>query len=148
MHVRIILVASSTEATNAALALKLGAAGIFLKSDQPGRLLQAIRTAAVGDIWIDRRVLKSLADRIADQSEPDARRFHGVSDTRQQKVLLGILGGLSNRRIGEDIGLSESSVKAVVQKLFARAGVKNRSQLVRAALDGSFASPELRRSSD
>lgn len=52
-------------------------------------------------------------------------------------MLLGILGGLTNRKIGDNMGLSGSSVKYVVQRLFGKAGVKTRSQLVRVALEGS-----------
>ena len=53
-------------------------------------------------------------------------------------MLLGILGGLTNRKIGDNMGLTESSVKNVVQQLFRKAGVKTRSQLVRVALEGSL----------
>jgi hypothetical protein len=53
-------------------------------------------------------------------------------------VLLGILGGLTNRKIGDNMGLTESSVKNVVQQLFRKAGVKTRGQLVRVALEGSL----------
>jgi alpha-L-fucosidase len=48
------------------------------------------------------------------------------------------LGGLTNKKIGANIGLSESSVKAIVQRLFAKASVRTRSQLVRVALEGSL----------
>jgi len=45
---------------------------------------------------------------------------------------------LINRKIGDNMGLTESSVKNVVQQLFRKAGVKTRSQLVRVALEGSL----------
>lgn len=144
-----LIVASATDARDSALALKLGASGIFLKSDPPERLVQAIHRVAEGEVWIDRRVLCLLADRVAGQSEPVAdRRFTGTLDGREQKVMMGILGGLSNRKIGENMGLSESSIKAIVQKLFARTGVKNRSQLVRVALEGYLGAPGLSRLHD
>jgi len=44
-------------------------------------------------------------------------------------VLLGILGGLTNKKIGENLGLSEGSVKTAVQQLFQRAGVRRRASL-------------------
>ena len=47
-------------------------------------------------------------------------------------------GGLTNRKIGDNMGLSESSIKNLVQRLFTKAGVKTRSQLVRVALEGSL----------
>jgi DNA-binding NarL/FixJ family response regulator len=52
-------------------------------------------------------------------------------------VLRGILGGLTNKKIGANLGISETSVKNLVQRLFGKAGVRKRSQLVRVALEGS-----------
>lgn len=132
---RFFVITTRVDARDAARALKLGAAGIFLKSDSADRLVHAIRTVASGDMWIDPQVIRLLADRCPlDEEITDA---DGLSE-REQRVLLGILGGLSNRRIGEDLKLSESSVKAVVQQLFEKTGVRTRSQLVRIAISRSL----------
>jgi DNA-binding NarL/FixJ family response regulator len=53
-------------------------------------------------------------------------------------VLKGLLDGLTNKKIGRRIGVTESAIKATLQQLFGKAGVRTRSQLVRAALDGSL----------
>ena len=47
----------------------------------------------------------------------------------------GILDGLGNKEIAVAINASESSVKAVIQELFRKAGVRTRSQLVRIAIE-------------
>jgi DNA-binding NarL/FixJ family response regulator len=131
---RFMVLASSSDARDFAPALKLGASGIFLKSESATRLVHAVRTVAGGEIWIDPRVLQVLAERCpldeADGGFP-------VLNEREQKVLDGIVEGLSNRGIGDGIGLSEGSVKAVVQQLFEKTGVRTRSQLVRIALERS-----------
>ena len=57
-------------------------------------------------------------------------------------MLTGILQGLTNKKIGENMGLSESSVKNSVQRLFGKTGVKRRSQLVKVALEGSLGAAE------
>jgi DNA-binding NarL/FixJ family response regulator len=62
---------------------------------------------------------------------------NGLTD-REEKVLLGILGGLTNRKIGDNIGVPESAVKGIVQQLFRKAGVRKRGQLVRVALESSL----------
>ena len=54
---------------------------------------------------------------------------------QQQRVLLGICDGLSNRDIATQIDRSESAVKAVLQQLFRKFSVRRRVQLVRLALD-------------
>jgi two-component system nitrate/nitrite response regulator NarL len=132
---RFLIVTGSADAKNSALALKLGASGIFLKSETPARLLQAIRLVAQGDVWIDPKVIQLLVDRY---SQLQDHKFDGPLEERERKVLLGILGGLTNKKIGDNMGLSESSVKNLVQRLFTKAGVKTRSQLVRVALEGSL----------
>jgi len=125
--------------SHAALAIKLGADGIFLKSEPPERLVQALTLVAHGGVWLDQRILRLLAGQSTERFVArDGRAFDDLLPDREQKVLRGILGGLTNKKIGENLGLSEGTVKTSVQQLFLRAGVRRRSQLVRAALEGSL----------
>lgn len=141
-----LIVTGTADPRNAALALKLGAAGIFLKSDAADRLVLAIRLVARGGVWVDQKMIQLLAEELVEElPHIDDRRSEATLDDGERKVLLGILGGLTNKKIGGNLGLSESSVKAIVQRLFAKAGVRTRSQLVRVALEGSLASAARRR---
>jgi DNA-binding NarL/FixJ family response regulator len=54
---------------------------------------------------------------------------------RENEVLQGVFEGLSNKEIGARLDISESSVKAALQQLFQKTGVRTRSQLVRIALE-------------
>jgi DNA-binding NarL/FixJ family response regulator len=47
----------------------------------------------------------------------------------------GILDGLANKEIAWKLRVSESSIKAAIQELFHKAGVRTRSQLVRIAIE-------------
>jgi len=60
---------------------------------------------------------------------------------REQQVLQGVFEGLANKEIGVRLGVSESAVKSTLQQLFRKTRVRTRSQLVRVALEGSFATP-------
>jgi two-component system nitrate/nitrite response regulator NarL len=120
------------DATASAEVLKCGASGIFLDSDSPDRLMQAIRLVAGGEAWVDQRVLQFLAERYP---HFELRWPRNLSE-RERYVLRGVVDGLSNRSIGNQIGVSESTIKAAVQQLFKKAGVRTRSQLVRIALEG------------
>jgi two-component system, NarL family, nitrate/nitrite response regulator NarL len=136
---RFFLIAGTTDARFIAQAFKFGAAAIFLNSEGPERLAQALRLVAEGEMWIDSKVIQMLAEQLADRMPQIApRESDKVLNDREQSVLLGIIGGLTNRKIGENLRLSESSVKNVIQRLFGKAGVKTRSQLVRVALEGSL----------
>jgi two-component system nitrate/nitrite response regulator NarL len=138
-QVRFLIVASAPDARGSALTLRLGASGIFLKSEAPDRLVQAIRLVAKGHVWADQKVIQLLADQLIDRPPRlEDHSLDGPFGDRERKLLLGILGGLTNKKIGDNMGLSVSSVKNLVQRLFAKAGVKTRSQLVRVALEGSL----------
>ena len=135
---RFLILAGTTDAERSAMALKFGASGIFLKSEAPERLVQAIRLIAGGAVWVDQKVIQLLADQCLNQPRRGDRNSAGALQIREQRALLGILGGLTNRDIAEGMGISESSVKNILQGLFSRTGVRKRSQLVRLALEGSL----------
>ena len=46
-----------------------------------------------------------------------------------------VVQGLANKEIAAHMSISESSVKNTLQQLFAKTGVRTRSQLVRIALE-------------
>jgi DNA-binding NarL/FixJ family response regulator len=117
---RFFIITAMLDARHSARVVQLGASGIFLKSDSADRLVNAVRIVANGEMWIDPRVIRLLADRYP--LEPNDIDGEALTE-RERRVLMGILSGLSNRKIGEDIRLSESSVKAVVQQLFEKTGV-------------------------
>jgi two-component system, NarL family, nitrate/nitrite response regulator NarL len=136
---RFLIVAGSANVGNSAVALKLGASGIFLKSETPERLLQAIRLVGSGGIWVDQKIIQLLVDQLINRHPAlEAQKLSGLLEDRERNVLVGILGGLTNRMIGNNMGLSESNVKNIVQRLFGKAGVKTRGQLVRVAFEGSL----------
>jgi len=126
-----LVIARELEAAGSALVLKYGAAGIFLESDSSTRLFQAIRLVASGEVWVDQKVVHLLAERYP---QFEARWPSALSE-REQSVLRGVVDGLSNKKIGDEMGVSESTIKAAVQQLFRKAGVRTRSQLVRVALE-------------
>jgi DNA-binding NarL/FixJ family response regulator len=127
-----LVIAREVDATGWAIVLKYGASGIFLASNSSRRLLQAIRLIASGEAWVDQKVLQLLAERFPHFEA----RWHGNLTEREHTVLHGVVDGLSNKKIGNQIGLSESTIKATLQHLFKKAGVRTRSQLVRIALEG------------
>jgi DNA-binding NarL/FixJ family response regulator len=84
-------------------------------------------------MWLDPKAVKPLirsATRRADEEKLES----SLSD-REKAVLKGVLEGASNKKIGASLRLSEGTVKAALQQLFGKTGVRTRSQLVRLALE-------------
>jgi two-component system nitrate/nitrite response regulator NarL len=121
-------------ATESSVALKLGASGIVLKHSSPSTLANAIRMVANGETWIDQKVVLQMADRL----QGDPQGLPRTLTEREDQVLRCVFEGLANKEIAARIGVSESSVKATLQQLFDKTGVRTRSQLVRIGLEGPF----------
>jgi DNA-binding NarL/FixJ family response regulator len=131
---KFLAIAEEIDAAPCALALSHGVSGVFLGSDSPARLMQAIRLVASGEAWVDRRVIQLLADRYPQHED---LRLDGLEE-RERAVLRGVFSGSTNRQIASQIGASEATVKATLQHLFDKTGVRTRSQLVRIMLDGTY----------
>lgn len=133
---KFLMITAGMSATESSIALQLGASGIFLKHNSPMTLAKAIRLVASGEMWVDPKVIQSMADGVHHREEQGIRKL--LTD-REQQVLRGIFEGLSNKEIAAQIGVSEGAVKATLQQLFHKTRVRTRSQLVRIALEASLA---------
>jgi DNA-binding NarL/FixJ family response regulator len=131
---KILMVTAGMTAKESSAALHLGASGIFLKHNSPGTLAKAVRLIMSGEIWVDPKVIQIMADRIDQQDE----RVNPLLTEREQQVLRGLFEGLSNKEIGAQLGVTDGAIKATLQQLFQKTGVRTRSQLVRIALEGSL----------
>jgi DNA-binding NarL/FixJ family response regulator len=129
---RILMVTGGMSDADTFRVLKQGASGIFLKHNPPADLIAAIYRVARGETWIDSGSLNSLVG--ARTTTVKTHSPPGLNP-REQEVLKGVFEGLSNKEIAAHLGISESYVKAVLQQLFAKTGVRTRSQLVRVALE-------------
>jgi DNA-binding NarL/FixJ family response regulator len=133
---KILMVTAGMSAIESSTALRLGASGIFLKHGSPGALAQAIRLVAAGAMWVDPHIIHLMAQTV---EEREASSESTRLTEREQQVLQGVFEGLANKEIGVRLGISESAVKGSLQQLFRKTNVRTRSQLVRIALEGSFA---------
>jgi DNA-binding NarL/FixJ family response regulator len=132
---KILMVTAGMTARESSMALKLGASGIFLKHSSPASLVQAIRLVISGEMWVDQKVSQLIAEEVQQHEETTA----GLSLTgREQQVLQGLFEGLANDEIATRLAVTEGAVKACLQQLFEKTGVRTRSQLVRIALEGSL----------
>jgi len=133
---KFLMITAGMTATESSIALQLGASGIFLKHNSPGTLAKAIRLVMEGEMWVDPKVIQSMA---AGVNQRDDQGLRKLLTEREQQVLHGIFEGLSNKEIAAGIGVSEGAVKATLQQLFQKTRVRTRSQLVRIALETSLA---------
>jgi two-component system, NarL family, nitrate/nitrite response regulator NarL len=129
---RVLMVTAGMADAESVQALRMRVGGIFPKHSSPRLLAQAIRKVMAGETWLDQDSIQVLVDAA---KQPERPRYKRPFTERESQVLRGVLEGLSNKEIGVRLGISESSVKAALQQLFQKTGVRTRSQLVRIALE-------------
>ena len=129
---RFLIVTAGMSDAESVQAIRLGVGGIFPKHSSPALLAQAIRQVMAGETWLDQSSVQALVEATRKREAPDRRR---PFTERENQVLQGVFEGLSNKEIGSRLNISESSVKAALQQLFQKTGVRTRGQLVRIALE-------------
>jgi len=105
-------------------ALQAGARGYLPKKVPREELINAIRTVHRGQRYIPVEIASRLADRMQ----------QGDLSPREMEVLQRIARGLSNREIGAELGLHESTVKTHVNNILGKLGVSDRTLAVTTAI--------------
>jgi two-component system, NarL family, nitrate/nitrite response regulator NarL len=127
---KVLIVTAWVSDMEARRLVRQGVSGIFLKQGPLSELSQGIHTVMNGGTWMDSSFAEiNAANR--DQSSSPAPVFN----ERQRRVMRFVLEGLSNKEIAWRLQISESYVKAILQSLFQKTGVRTRGQLVRVAVE-------------
>jgi DNA-binding NarL/FixJ family response regulator len=108
-------------------AVLAGAAGYVLKDIRGQNLIDGIRRVAAGGNLISAAVSARVR---AGLTEPVSSLPGDPADLtlRERQVLELIADGLTNRQIGESLGLAEKTVKNYVSELLAKLGMERRTQ--------------------
>lgn len=103
-------------------AVEAGASGYLLKDTPPPELLAAVRSAAAGDSVLSPAIASKLMTRV--------RKPETSLSPREIEVLKLVASGKSNREIGKELFLSETTVKSHLVHIFGKLGVKSRTSAV------------------
>nr|WP_275437323.1 response regulator transcription factor [Corynebacterium simulans] len=106
-------------------AIEAGAVGYLLKDAPPNELLAAVHSAADGD--------SALSPIVADRLMTRVRTPRTSLTPRELEVLKLVAAGASNREIGQDLMLSEATVKSHLVHIYDKLGVRSRTSAVAAA---------------
>jgi DNA-binding NarL/FixJ family response regulator len=117
------------EVANLAVLLACGVQAVVLKDRPLDAVIAVIRNIGSGEVYVD-PACRQVVSATAASGETETALSH-----REQTVLSMIVAGLANKQIAGQLALSETAVKATVQRLFAKAGVRTRGQLVRVAIE-------------
>jgi len=129
---KILLVTAGVNESEVPSLIRKGISGVFLKHGYPAELIEGIREAMEGKAQFKQELLRKAFESAEEpNTQPSRVRF----TERERRVLSSVFEGLANKQIGDRLQISESAVKACLQQLFAKTGVRTRSQLVRIVLE-------------
>jgi two-component system NarL family response regulator len=121
---RAIMVATDKSDPKIREALRAGAAGLLLKTMPRAELLDAIRSVHAGRRHINAAIAIELTETM----------YQTPLSGREKEVLNLAAGGRSNRRIGEQLSISEETVKVHMKNLLAKLAANDRTHAVTIAL--------------
>ncbi|AVM61464.1 MULTISPECIES: response regulator [unclassified Actinomyces] len=102
-------------------ALEAGARAYLLKTIHGAEISDVVRAVASGRVLLDER---TVTRRRADHDDPTADL------TNAERKVLDLIGdGMSNREIGERLGVAEKTVKNHITSLLAKMGLQRRTQV-------------------
>ncbi len=110
--------------------LKVGASGYLLKDVEPSKLLDAIRQVASGKSVVHPGLTSKLITEFNRLSQPVEQQTQSILSDREQEVLHMMAKGLNNREIGEQLYISEKTVKNHVSSILRKLDVNDRTQAV------------------
>jgi DNA-binding NarL/FixJ family response regulator len=124
-ELRCLVLTSYSEQDALDAAVRAGASGFLLKQVRGPALVSAVRTVAAGGTLFD-----DIAPAVTRRRRPAAvggDRLGLLTD--QERTVLRLIGqGLTNRQIGERMGLAEKTVKNYTSHLLAKLGLERRTQ--------------------
>ena len=124
--IRVLILTSYDDERALVASVLAGASGYLLKALSGEGIVEAIRRVAGGDDLTDQPQVKALRAGWSAHAETDPR-LRSLSPT-ERRILDLIADGLTNRQIGEHLGLAEKTVKNYVSTVLAKMGMERRTQ--------------------
>lgn len=129
---RILVLSSFSDESQIAESVRAGAMGYLLKDADVDELVGAIRQVDAGEMPLSPLVARRFINSVTKPS-PEPRLIEILTD-RELTILPMVVRGLTNREIGERLGITPRTVGTHISHMMDKAGVDNRVQLSMMAL--------------
>jgi two-component system, NarL family, nitrate/nitrite response regulator NarL len=125
---RVVLLTAGVDDEQLLEAIRLGARGVVLKEMAPQLLVEAVTAVHAGGHWLEQglggRALRRLLER-----ETGQRAAARLLTAREQEIVRRVAGGMRNRAIGEELCISEGTVKIHLHNIYEKLKIDGRVEL-------------------
>jgi DNA-binding NarL/FixJ family response regulator len=125
---RIVMLTVSEEEEDLLAALKSGAQGYILKGVPARELVRILHAVCEGESYVTPALAASMLREMtgnAPGARPPVDPWNDLTG-REHEILEGVAGGLSNKEIGQQLHLSEKTVKHYMTNILQKLQVRNR----------------------
>jgi DNA-binding NarL/FixJ family response regulator len=125
IDIKVIMLTVENDRKTIHEAIDIGADGYMLKDSVGEEIVEAIKTVFFGEKYIDKSLVSLLFSGIKSKSEKVSNILDSLSK-REIEVLIKISQGFGNKEIGEQLFLSEKTIKNYATNLFRKINVEDR----------------------
>jgi two-component system, NarL family, nitrate/nitrite response regulator NarL len=131
---RLILVTGTTDQKAQQKAVEDGVVGVITKNQSPETLLKAIEKVHAGEVWLERSLIATVLSRLSrgqgsTKPEADTDSFNHLSE-REKEVVKLIGQGYKNKKISQELCISETTVRHHLTSIYSKLGVTDRLELL------------------
>jgi DNA-binding NarL/FixJ family response regulator len=127
--IKVIMLTIADEDYEIRDAIEKGVEGYILKTTEPEQIIQAIQTVYQGNSMLPSHIMQKMA-----RGEFVAGATEKLSH-REIEIVSYVARGMSNRAIGDTLGLSENTVRNHLRSILDKLGLDNRVQVATFALE-------------
>ncbi len=125
--IKIIMLTASEAEEDVVAALKSGARGYILKGVSGRELVKIVRDVYAGEAYVTPALAASLLSEIdSDKQRQPVTDPRDDLTERERQILERVAAGMSNREIGQQLFLSEKTVKHYMTNILQKLHVRNR----------------------
>lgn len=121
--VKVIFLTATLSSKQVNDAVELGVWGLLLKEDAPETLLDCVRSVDNNHRWLPREVMARVTSR------PAPADALSLLTRREREIADLVCDGLSNRRIADQLQMSEGTVGIHLQNIYRKLEINNRTML-------------------
>jgi two-component system, NarL family, nitrate/nitrite response regulator NarL len=128
----VLLISGGAEPDVLQRLLRDGVAGVVRRTVSCDTLMEAIDAVAGGKVWLQREL---LVQTVADTSHASRRvcseapKIAQLTE-RERHIVSVVCQGLTNRQVGQQLHISDATVRHHLSSIFAKLGTANRGELI------------------
>lgn len=125
LSIRVVLLTAAVDEEEVLEAIRLGVRGMVLKEMAPQLLIQCLRKVHAGGEWLERGAVTRALDKLLHR-EAGLQEITSLLTLREIELVKLVAEGLSNRGIGEELHITEGTVKVHLHRIYDKLNVRSR----------------------